>query len=213
MSDQDFEPVHGLPQHLPAGEHILWQGVPSWKALALRAYHVRKVAAYFGILLAWRMVTAVSEGSTPLGLVQALIPLTLVGTAAVGVLGGLAYWCARTSIYTITNRRVALRIGIALSITVNVPYRMVDTAALRVYKDGTGDLPLRLLGKDHIAYVPLWPHARPWRLAKPEPMLRSVPDAARVARILSAALEASRVGRPAAAPAVDLPLPGIRAVA
>jgi hypothetical protein len=190
--DHDFEPVRGLPQQLPSGEQVLWQGEPSWKGLALRAFHVRKVAIYFGILLAWRIATALSAGLAPLAFLKALAPLCLVGGAAVLALLGLAFWTGRTSIYTITNRRIALRIGIALSITVNVPFRKIDSAALRRYKDGTGDLPVRLLGADHIAYVPLWPHVRPWRFAKPDPMLRAVPDAERVAQILSAALEASR---------------------
>ena len=33
----------------------------------------------------------------------------------------------------------------------------------------------------------LWPHARPWRVSRPEPMLRCVPDAAGVAQLLSQA--------------------------
>ena len=52
---------------------------------------------------------------------------------------------------------------------------------------GTGGLPLTLLGPDRIAFLHLWPHARPWRLGKPEPMLRSVPQAALVARVLTEA--------------------------
>jgi hypothetical protein len=28
-----------------------------------------------------------------------------------------------------------------------------------------------------IAYLHLWPHARPWKLAAPQPMLRCLPDA------------------------------------
>ncbi len=31
------------PQALPAGERMLWQGAPSWRALARRSLHVRKV--------------------------------------------------------------------------------------------------------------------------------------------------------------------------
>jgi hypothetical protein len=41
-----------------------------------------------------------------------------------------------------------------------------------------------------MAYSNLWPHVRPWRLANPEPMLRSIPEAERVAQILSNALVA-----------------------
>jgi hypothetical protein len=30
-----------------------------------------------------------------------------------------------------------------------------------------------------IAYLHLWPHARPWQLKRPQPLLRALPDAAR----------------------------------
>ena len=92
--------------------------------------------------------------------------------------------------YTITNRRVVMRIGVVLEITVNFPFRVIESAGLRVYPDGTGDIPLLLAGEDRIAYVHLWPHARPWRAARPEPMLRGVPDAAHAADVLSRALAA-----------------------
>jgi len=38
-----------------------------------------------------------------------------------------------------------------------------------------------------LGYMLLWPHARPWRFARPQPMLRSVPDAQAVAAMLAEA--------------------------
>ncbi len=46
---------------------------------------------------------------------------------------------------------------------------------------------MQLAEGDSIAYLHLWPHARPWRAARPEPMLRCVPQAAQVAQLLSQA--------------------------
>jgi hypothetical protein len=36
MSHDDFkfEPIRGLPEQLPEGEHILWQGAPDPRVLA-----------------------------------------------------------------------------------------------------------------------------------------------------------------------------------
>ena len=48
MSEYATEPVKGLPELLPTGERMLWQGQPSWRALAIRVFHVRKIAIYFG---------------------------------------------------------------------------------------------------------------------------------------------------------------------
>jgi hypothetical protein len=101
-------------------------------------------------------------------------------------------WVARLiaggTIYSISNRRVVMRFGIALPVSLNIPFRTVRAAALREYPDGTGDIPLQLSGDNHVAYLHLWPHARPWRLANCEPMLRGVPHAAVAAGILAGAL-------------------------
>ena len=37
MSEFDTEPVPGLPEQLPEGERLRWQGAPKWAALAVRA--------------------------------------------------------------------------------------------------------------------------------------------------------------------------------
>ena len=61
MSDEFVgEPLSGLPQRPPAGETILWQGAPQWRATALRTFHVRKVALYFAALFAWGVLDACS---------------------------------------------------------------------------------------------------------------------------------------------------------
>ena len=44
--EHDFEPELGLPEALPRGEQVRWQGSPDWKTLALRGFHVRKLAVY-----------------------------------------------------------------------------------------------------------------------------------------------------------------------
>ena len=83
---------------------------------------------------------------------------------------------------------------VALPVTHNLPFAQLDSAALRAFTDGSGDLPLQLRPGLRIAYLQLWPHARPWRLTRTEPMLRSVPEADAVAAILARALEAHAAG-------------------
>ncbi len=57
MSHDDFkfEPVPGLPEALPEGEHILWQGAPDARHLARDAWGLRWVAGYFVLLAVWRV--------------------------------------------------------------------------------------------------------------------------------------------------------------
>jgi hypothetical protein len=90
-----------------------------------------------------------------------------------------------------------MRIGMALDLTLNLPFRQIANLDLRPYADGTGDLAVALAGQDRIGYLHLWPHARPWRFNRPEPMLRAVPDAGKVGAILAEALKADLARREA----------------
>lgn len=207
MSQDDFafEPVPGLPALPPEGETILWQGGPDWRGLAWRAFHLREVTCYFGALVAAQPVLALVQG-TPLA--ATLLPMTwlsLAGSVAAGLLAGLAYLAARGTVYTITSRRLVLRFGIALPMTINLPFALVAQAGLKLRRGGSGDIPVALVPGERISYIVLWPHARPWRLARPEPMLRELPEAERAAGILARALAAH------AGSAVSLPQPATAA--
>lgn len=188
MMEHDGEPVRGLPERLPEGERILWQGSPHWPSLARHVLHTWKIAAYFAILIAWRMIDAVHGGATLTEASVHAMWLVPLGLACIGVLSLLAWAMARSTIYTITDKRVVLRYGVAVEKAINVPFKIIGTAALKLRGNGTGDIPLTLTGDDSIAYLHLWPHARPWRFKVPEPMLRFVPEGEKVARLLSAAL-------------------------
>jgi hypothetical protein len=202
-----FEPIHGLPDKLPAGERILWQGAPDWRVLAIRAFHARKVAIYGAVLLAWYAVSAVVDGASIGAAAIGTLTFAPLALAAVAILAGLAWLFARSTVYTITNRRVVMRIGVALPITFNLPFARIAGAGLKVFGRGVGDLPLQLAEDDKIAWFLLWPHARPWRLSRPEPMLRAIPDAAKVAEILAAAMTAAAASR--SAPAASQPVEGV----
>ena len=203
MSDFDFEPIRGLPENLPAGERILWQGAPVWRVLAKDALHVRKVLFYFGILLVWRLVSARADGDSLSQALVSAVPLVSVGAAALVVLTVLAWLLARSTVYTITNRRLVMRFGVALPMTVNVPFSVVESVASTVDANGFGGIALKLLGEDRIAYLNLWPHARRWQFARPQPMMRAIPDVASVSEIISNALVADVGG---AARQIDTPM-------
>ncbi len=186
--EHEFEAAHGLPEALPADERILWQGSPRWQTLARRAFHVRKLAAYFAILLTLRTGFSMADGNSLLAALQSALMLAPLAVIAIGTMALIAWFTARTAVYTITNKRIVMRVGVVLSITFNIPFRAVESAGLATFSDGCGDITLTLSGSDHIAYMHLWPHARPWRIARTEPMLRSIPAAARVGAILSHAI-------------------------
>ena len=114
-----------------------------------------------------------------------------LAVAGMALIGFLAYASARSTLYVVTTKRLVLKVGVALPIFINVPFTKITSAAVRVYGDGTGDVPVSLAPSERVAYFALWPHARPFHFARPEPALRCVPDAAHVDDIVGHALAAA----------------------
>ena len=186
----------GLPGPLPAGERILWQGSPARSALARTAFHTRLAAGYFVALAG---VALVSGSQVGLGMVAAL------GIVAVALLHLFAWGSARTTVYTLTDRRIVMRVGIAVPKFVNVPLRMIASVDLAERSDGTGDGAVTPVGTPTLGYFALWPHAQAWRLARPRPMLRSLAGAKDVAALIARACAgaASERQAPEAEPAAE----------
>ena len=208
--EHEFEAAPGLPEPLPKGERLIWQGSPDWVRLAIHAFHVRKLALYFGVMMVLQWLYLL--GDPQAALLRPLLTSAVMALLALALLATTAWFAARTTLYTLTDRRIVMRIGIVLTITLNLPLRQIAGAGLRPQAEGHGDIALTLAGKDRIAYLNLWPHARPWQLKNPQPSLRCLPGAAAVGeRIQKAWLAANpqvpaRVGRPEAAPS-PAPMP------
>ncbi|MGQ0700951.1 MAG: photosynthetic complex putative assembly protein PuhB [Panacagrimonas sp.] len=185
MTHEAATTVRELPEALPKGERILWQGAPDWISLYRRAFHGRTLAVYFAIILALRGGNVLMDGGTAMDAITAMSWLLPVALFALAMLALVAWLTARATWYTLTDRRVVMRMGIVLEITFNFPFRVIEAAGLRLHSDGTGDIPLSFIEGEQIAYAHLWPHARPWRFRRTEPMLRCVPQAATVAELLA----------------------------
>ena len=190
MNHDDFavEPVRGLPERPPEGEEILWQGRPSVWALTKAALAFWWVIGYFVFLALWRFVAAVDI--MPIGQAIGISVPFLVLAALVGFLLWLtAFVQARTTVYTVTNRRIAMRIGAALTVTLNLPYTQIESADLDLRKDGSGTIASSLMGETRFSYVMCWPHIRPWKFPT-QPALRCIPEAERVAGLIGEAAQA-----------------------
>lgn len=183
--DFAVEPVRGLPAPLPAEERILWQGAPDWRRLAAQVFHTRMILIYFGAIIAWRVVATLQDGGSWSTALLSSGPLFVLGALALGILGFIAWLIQRTTVYTLTNRRIVLRFGLALPKTINIPLTLIDAADLKVGRDGVGNIPLLIKKTTGIPYLMLWPHVRPWKMAHAQPMLRAVPNAKAVAEQLA----------------------------
>jgi hypothetical protein len=192
MSHDDFafEPVRGLPAELPEGESLLWQGVPRWGALAVRTYHVRKIGVYFALLALCRIGFGIGSGLSWWAIAVSSAFILVLGGVAIGVFSLLAYWNSSTTVYSITNRRVLLRHGIAVPVTMNIPFELIESADLKTHADGTGEITLRLSRAQRVSYLITWPHLNPGCISQPEPSFRAVPEAQHAADILRSAVAA-----------------------
>ncbi len=204
--EHEFEAQYGLPELLPATERILWQGAPRWQRVAREVFHVDKVAIYFALLLAWRAGSLAADGGVGEALASLKLLLPLVALT-LGVLALMGWLTARTTAYTLTDRRVVMRIGIVLTVTYNLPLSRIEGAQLRALAHDCGDICLTLEPDTQIAWLQLWPHVRPWRVKRAEPMLRALDDAQAVAARLEQAWIAVN-GAPAKAAVVAAPQNG-----
>lgn len=196
--EHEFEAAHGLPEPLPAREKLLWQGAPNWRSVAVHVFHIRKLAWYFAALLVLQVGFGVADGTPLAALAPRSLGFTLLATLAIGLLALMAWLSAKTTVYTLTDRRLVMRVGIVLTLTFNIPLRRLSAAHTLNRADGTQDIAMELAGEDKIAYFHLWPHARPWHLARPQPMLRVLPAHAQVGERLRQAWQAQ-----ASAPAAN----------
>ena len=203
IAHDDFasEPVPGLPARPPLGEEILWQGRPASFALARDAYKITWFAGYFVVLAIWR---ASIIGDTFAEGVVVTLPYLGLGLAFCAMIYLVAIIQSRSTLYTVTTARVAMRIGAALTVTLTIPFKQVANANLALRQNGTGSIALETIGDTTISYLVCWPHVRPWSLAKTQPMLRCIPDAARVAKLLADAAQ-TRLNQPV----VTLAQPGL----
>ncbi|MBU3649048.1 MAG: PH domain-containing protein [Limnohabitans sp.] len=203
--EHEWEAAPGLPEPLPPGEKILWQGRPDWAALAVHAFHVRKLAIYFLIMLAWQMYSHQADGVDAVETFFDLMRFTTLSICALCLIGVVAWWSAATTLYTLTDKRLVMRVGIVLSLTFNLPLRCIRNADVRQLGRGRADIALQLPEGDRIGWFHLWPHQRAWELRHPQPTLRCVREGEAVARILQKAWTAQQSAAPSERASVSNP--------
>jgi len=179
--------IRGVPHPLPDGEQLLWEGAPSMGAVATHVFHWRLVLAYFvGMLALWAMTTDTPRG-TEVWWSEATLRLAL-GVFVMLCVFGLSRAVASTSWYAITSRRVVMRVGMAFPMSINIPFTLLQTAGLGVFRDGTGQVALGLVPGQRLAYIALWPHCLVWNINHPAPVLRGLEQPEMVAKLLATAV-------------------------
>ena len=83
--DFDFEPMRGLPRCCRKGSGCCGRAAPM-ESLAVRAYHVRKVAVYFAVLVLWRVAVGLANAQSLAAVILSSLFILLLGGIAFGVL-------------------------------------------------------------------------------------------------------------------------------
>jgi len=186
--EHEIEPVPGLPGHLPDGEKMLWQGRPSARLVARHVLKNRWIAGYFLLLAAWAVVGGLYDGRPVAGIVFSVAVLTALAAIVIGMLELFAWAVHRTTLYTITSKRVVLRFGVAFSMTLNLPFKQIGALALADLGAGAGNVAIRLMPGHRLSWLIQWPHVRGWRFANVEPSLVCLPDAKEASDVLALAI-------------------------
>jgi len=185
MREYEYEPLTGLPEHLPEGEEIVWQGVPRWTALANRVFQVRTLALYFTLLVTIHVIYKLMDGASMQHIIVGMTWQLSLASVSLGLLAGAAWLYARSTVYTLTNRRLVLRSGVATPMMVNLPLEKVESAGLRLCSDGTGDVLFTPTSDAKLYYMLLWPHVRLLGFRRIQPLFRGITDPQHVARLLA----------------------------
>ncbi len=182
--------IRGVPHPLPAGETVLWEGAPETRAISSHVFHWQLFAGYFVVMIVIWIATTDLAIRSPEFLAGFLVRfgLSAIVLAIVSVLSRVV---ARTTWYAVTNRRIVLRIGMVFPMSINVPFSVLESAAVARFKDGTGQLRITLAKEHRIAYIALWPHCRVFDVTHPQPLLRGLPEPQRVGSLLADAVAAA----------------------
>jgi hypothetical protein len=203
MSEHEFEAVRGLPGDLPEGETVLWQGAPDWLLLALDAFKLRWIAGYFGLLALWRFGESLNKGIDAVSSMTTALAIAPLALIAVCIFCALAWINSRSTVYTITDKRIVMRFGAALTKAINIPFKIIESASSKVAPNGSGVVAVKLAAPNKIPMLLLWPHRRPGTFAHPEPAFRAIKDAAKCAPVLAEALRIAHAQAHAVAPLAD----------
>ena len=191
MSRFKGRPMDGLPGRLPEGEKVLWQSSPDWRALARQAFRIKLVSLYFAALVLWRIVGSMQSGHDLRYAIISAASCVILGAAGILLFCFFAWLIARTTTYTITQKRVVLTYGMALPKSLNLPFSQIEAADIRMNADGTGNISFRLPETKRLSYLLLWPHVKAGAQGHAQPVLRCIRTPEAAADLLAEALSQS----------------------
>ena len=178
-----FEVHKNILDAIPEGESILWKGKPSFWGFSWYFFGL-KLLAFYLIILSVVFAARLTVTDFFTAFVVDFLPFLLSGILTSCILMALAKIQSQSSVYIITENRVIIKSGAALSFLISMPFKKIKAVNLQKRKGSLGTISFELNSGKRVPYISCWPSVRPWRFKKTEPAFSCIENVDEVATIL-----------------------------
>ena len=178
-----FEAPKNILDAIPNGESILWKGRPSLWGFSWNLFGLKWITFYLSILSVVSIARFFASDFHTAFYID-FLPFFLSGIFASIILIGLAAIQAYSTVYIITENRVIIKTGAALSFLISMPFKKIKEVNLQKRGASIGTISFELFSKKRVPYISCWPSVRPWKFKKTQPAFSCVRSVDEVATIL-----------------------------
>ena len=186
-----FEVHKNILDAIPEGESILWKGKPSFWGFSWYFFGL-KLLAFYLIILSVVFAARLTVTDFFTAFVVDFLPFLLSGILTSCILMALAKIQSQSSVYIITENRVIIKSGAALSFLISMPFKKIKAVNLQKRKGSLGTISFELNSGKRVPYISCWPSVRPWRFKNTEPAFSCIENVDEVATILRKSVMAGR---------------------
>lgn len=188
-----FESHENILEAIPDGESILWKGKPSFWGFSWHFFGLKLIAIYLMILsVVFAARLTVTDFYTAFAF--DFLPFLLSGILASCILMALAGIQSQSSVYIITENRVIIKSGAALSFLISMPFKKIKAVNLQKRNGSLGTISFELNAGKRVPYISCWPSVRPWKFKNTEPAFSCIENVDEVATILRKSVMAGTIG-------------------
>ena len=178
-----FEAPNNILDAIPNGESILWKGRPSLWGFSWNLFGLKWITLYLGILSVVSVARFFASDFYTAFYVD-FLPFFLSGIFASIILIGLAATQTYSTVYIITENRVIIKTGAALSFLISMPFKKIKEVNLQKRGASIGTISFELLSEKRVPYISCWPSVRPWKFKRTQPAFSCIGSVDEVATIL-----------------------------
>ena len=178
-----FEAPKNILDAIPNGESILWKGRPSLWGFSWNLFGLKWITLYLS-MLSIVSVARIFASDFYTAFYVDFLPFFLSGIFASIILIGLAATQTYSTVYIITENRVIIKTGAALSFLISMPFKKIKEVNLQKRGVSIGTISFELLSEKRVPYISCWPSVRPWKFKRTQPAFSCIGSVDEVATIL-----------------------------